>query len=400
MLDMVHATRSMPYIWIARSIYPFGRATDYARYGPSPSYEIPCKVWANKCKVMSVAGKSRTGDSWNLGKTQLTSCITYKYLGETISNDFTLKTHLEIKAREVRAALSTLQAVTKDAVISQMPLDATLQIIKTCIISSITYAAESWNASRTEIQTAQKLQNDIVRRALSIPVSTPLCVVRMDTGIYPIQATTDRQKLMYFWTANNSTNILLKQVLSTQDMYFSYGHTWLSTVKGLLDKYHITLDCCKCSKSRWKNEVKRATQNYYNKETQEEAASMSKGKDLAQCKTSINQEKYIVTLPKALARLILLSRCNMLPIKSHMSYKWRDNMSCRLCEDQVEDLDHLTTACQETEDLRSMHGNPPSNERFSSSIDDLSQYAVLLQAIINKLEKYQPTKNDSNPVVQ
>ena len=54
---------------------------------------------ANKCKVMSVAEKSRIGDSWNLGKTQLTTCTTYKYLGETISNDCTLKTHLEIKAR-------------------------------------------------------------------------------------------------------------------------------------------------------------------------------------------------------------------------------------------------------------------------------------------------------------
>ena len=70
-------------------------------------------------------------------------------------------------------------------------------------------------------------------------------------------------------------------------------------------------------------------------------------------------------------------------------------MSCRLCEDQVEDLDHLTTACREIEELRSMHDNPPSNKWFSSS-----QYAVLLQAIINKLEKYQPAENESNPVVQ
>ena len=98
----------------------------------------------------------------------------------------------------MRAALSTLQAVTKDAALSQMPLDATLQIIKTCIIPCITYVAESWNESRTETQTAQTLQNDIVRRALSIPLSTPLCGVRMNTGIYPIQATTDRQKLLYF----------------------------------------------------------------------------------------------------------------------------------------------------------------------------------------------------------
>ena len=120
---------------------------------------------------------------WSLGKTQLTTCTSYKYQGETISNDCTLKTQ-------------------KDAVVSQMPLDATLQIVKTCIIPSITYAEESWNESRTEIQTAQKLQNDIVRRALSIPLSTPLCVVRMDTGIYPIQASTDRQKLIYFWIAS------------------------------------------------------------------------------------------------------------------------------------------------------------------------------------------------------
>ena len=94
-------------------------------------------------------------------------------------------------------------------------------------------------------------------------------------------------------------------MLSTHNVYYSYGHTWLSTVKGLLDKYQITLDCCKCSKSRWIIEVKRATHRYYNKEIHEEAAHVSKGKDLAQSKTTINQEKSIVTLPKALTRLIL-----------------------------------------------------------------------------------------------
>ena len=92
--------------------------------------------------------------------------------------------------------------------------------------------------NRYNIQTAQKLQNDIVRRVLSILLSTPLCVVQMDTGIYCIQATTDRHKLLYFCTARKSQNILLSQVLSTQDVYYSYGRTWLSTIQKFLEKYH------------------------------------------------------------------------------------------------------------------------------------------------------------------
>ena len=89
-----------------------------------------------------VNNKDPSNYVWRLGSTQLKVSTSYRYLGETITSDCTIKNHLETKGRESTAALSTLKAITSDIILNQMSLAATLQIIDSCITPSLIYAAD------------------------------------------------------------------------------------------------------------------------------------------------------------------------------------------------------------------------------------------------------------------
>ena len=199
---------------------------------------------ANKCKVMPVNDDDRVL-SWKLGPVQLETCTSYRYLGEVISRDCSLKEHLASKTKEVNAALANLKAVMNDAVLSMMPLAA---FVDACILPSLTYAAESWCLIQAEAATSQKIQNDIMRRALSVPTSTPVCALHIDLGIYPIAEAIDRKMLSYWWRIQRNEASIPYRVMETQKTYYGYISTWSSNIQALCTKYSISDNSRNCSK--------------------------------------------------------------------------------------------------------------------------------------------------------
>ena len=89
------------------------------------------------------------------------------------------------------------------------------------------------------------------------------------------------------------------------------------------DKYSISDNSRNCSKGQWKYRVKRALRKHHDTTVIQEASAKSKCRGSVQAKTK--REEYIDELPKKMACLIFMSRCNMLPIKAHMPFKWTDN---------------------------------------------------------------------------
>ena len=104
----------------------------------------------------------------------------------------------------------------------------------------------------TDMTTAQRLQNNVIRRALSVPQSTPVSIIQMETGTYPIQALVEKKMLSYWWNIHRNQDGYPYIVVETQKEYYSYNSTWASTVEGLLNKYGITSDCRNQSKGQWK----------------------------------------------------------------------------------------------------------------------------------------------------
>ena len=227
----------------------------------------------------------------------------------------------------------------------------------------------------------QKIQNNILRRALSIPDTTPISAILIETGIYPAQALIDRRTLVYWWTVESRPSSIPGRVVTAQKSYSTYSKTWMSRIIELTAKYEIPTRCTELSKTQWKRCVSKAVFSYHDRTVIEEARGKSKCKELITAKNGIKREPYMTHLPKKTARMIFLSRCNMLPIKACMSFKWKDNMECRLCGHDTEDIHHLMLDCSATQTIRSGYMNPEPSERFGEDVQRLREVGQCLEEI-------------------
>ena len=199
----------------------------------------------------------------------------------------------------------------------------------------------------------------------------------METGTYPIQTLVKKKMLSYWWNVHRNQDGYTYRVVETQKEYYSHSSTWASTVEGLLNKYGITSDCRNQSKGQWERVTTKKILSHYDSMVYQTAAGMSKGKYLAERKSTIKREAYIVDLPKKHARLILLSRCDMLPFKMNRQYKWSCDHRFRLCGHVDENLVHLTTACTEADSLRLLYMASPLQMRDSLTTSTASDNMVI-----------------------
>lgn len=306
----------------------------------------------------------------------------YKYLGETIAQDSSLTPHILNKDNEVKAALSMINAVTSDNVLSGLNLQAIFKIVETCIIPGLLYGAEAWMPSSDELGRLQRTQNTILRRVLGAPPATPITALLIETGTLPVEALIDKRRLAYLWKLHRmEESSTAKTVMTTQTQIYGYSNNWMSGMDNILTKYNLSVEECKSvSKYRWKKTVKKKIWAYWTDKLLKQALEKKKTKKIA-LKSKIRRESYICHLPKKVARIIFLGRCEMLPIKEHTEYEFTE-MTCRLCGNENETYRHLTMECTKTTDVRE---TTRRIDLFGNDKDDLKALGEAVITIIDQL---------------
>ena len=69
------------------------------------------------------------------------------------------------------------------------------KLINTCITPIITYGSEAWKTTKAEEQEINKILDNIIKRTLKLPTSTPREVLYMETGLMDICAITQKTDL-------------------------------------------------------------------------------------------------------------------------------------------------------------------------------------------------------------
>ena len=69
------------------------------------------------------------------------------------------------------------------------------KLVETCIIPIIAYGAESRTTTQKESQKIQTIVNNIIKRILKVPQSTPNDAITIETGILNIQTLTEVKQL-------------------------------------------------------------------------------------------------------------------------------------------------------------------------------------------------------------
>ena len=91
------------------------------------------------------------------------------------------------------------------------------RLVDVCITPIITYAAETWTATKAEINQLQRIMDGVLKRILKTPPTTPSEIITAETGIMDIYTTWKKTQIIYYhriMTSTRSSSNTLKQFLT------------------------------------------------------------------------------------------------------------------------------------------------------------------------------------------
>ena len=123
---------------------------------------------------------------------------------------------------------------------------------------------------------------------------------------------------------------------------------WWSQVKPLLTMYGLPqnlVEIKNLTKGTFKGMVNKAVTAAAFEDLKIECASLKKTANLSHEKFEL--QGYLKELYPNQARIILKSRCKTLDIKTHNTYKYKDDTVCRICAIEDETLEHALNCGQD-----------------------------------------------------
>ena len=174
---------------------------------------------------------------------------TYKYLGEIINNKGNLEDHIKMLG-QVEASYQTILHIAKDKNVKGLKMAIIWKLVETCIIPIITYGAESRTTTHTESQNIQTIMNNIIKRILQVPQSTPNDAITIETGILNIQTITEIKQLNSHMRINKmDQNREIKQT-------WNNSKRWEQHIDKITKKYNVNINEIETKKrsKKWKQE--------------------------------------------------------------------------------------------------------------------------------------------------
>ena len=120
---------------------------------------------------------------FTLGDMNLKYTDKYKYLGYLQNNKNNLDDHIKATKAKVENAYQTLLAIAGNKNFSNIEMQTIWELTQCCITSTIAYSTESWSPGKTENEKINRIMDNILKRILMVPQSTPREALYIETGL-------------------------------------------------------------------------------------------------------------------------------------------------------------------------------------------------------------------------
>ena len=280
---------------------------------------------AEKCEVMQVGRKVKVPETWTLGQKRIRNTTSYKYLGDTITNDGKNKINIEKRFNTVQAIIRQINTTASSDVMKGIESKVILELFHACIIPSFLNNAESWCLSNSDEKELDKLGIRIIKRLFNLPEKTPNPAVIHSFGLLHTTQHIDQKKFMFLHKILQRPNDHWTKKMLCHLKTLNTG--WAKTIQTKLAAYALEPDWEKIkghSKSSWKHIVTTAVKEQNKQKLLESCVQLDTEGQKIKTKTAhiyhdINNGTFnhealpeILTSNKVNTKTIILARCGML----------------------------------------------------------------------------------------
>ena len=350
------------------------------------TYDIACRYHIEfgkeKSKAMKIGGGKTNQPEFRLGDMILEYTDKYKYLGEILNNKNNMTDHISATKGKVEAAYQTILTITGNSTFKEIEMQVVWELVECCITAIITYGAETWYTTKTEMDKLNKLMDNIIKRILMVPQSTPREALYMETGLLDPETIAMKNRIMLHHRLATGPPRRSAKLAQTQEKK-SWGETTTATM--------ILADISDTDLEGKKNTAKRKVSNkikaMFKKAIEEKSKNKSKVNHLKE--GNINwkpqvRQKYMETLTRDQVSLIFKAKSRMLDIKNNFRNKYT-NLECRACGKAIETQSHVLEMCEV------IHKNDVKNkitheELFQSNPQKLKEIAKRIKDIMTLIQ--------------
>ena len=322
--------------------------------------------------------------TFTLGDMQLDQTEKYKYLGETLNNKNNMANQITEIKRKTEAAYQTIVTLAGNKNFKDIEMQTIWRLLETCITPIILHGSETWKTTKEETRELNRIYDNIIKRILMLPVTTPREVLYMETGLMDIETLTIERKLNMKQRIKNNTTTLIEKVnqIDTKS-------SWHKKVNELQEELKIEDDKLE-TKYSTKKEIRKKTQIHFKQETERQGKKKSKVQHLDEQThwKPGTRKPYLDKLTRKQASTIFKARTRMLEIKENYKNMYKNNMKCRACGLFDETQIHVMNQCQK---LHTDNSTKVFNAEINHQCNVIVKDAVeKIQDIIQKLEKAPP----------
>ena len=113
----------------------------------------------------------------NIGNKVLESKNSYKYLGEIITPNLKVATHLQAKEIQINGIIQSCVFASSNEVLAKIKMETLLKLYYSCVIPAPLYGCETWILNSPEIKHLNRIQINTLRKILKLSTSTPIPII-------------------------------------------------------------------------------------------------------------------------------------------------------------------------------------------------------------------------------
>ena len=274
-----------------------------------------------------------------------------------------------------------------------LPPIVSLHIYTIYVLPRLTYGLQVINLQKPDIKALEIQHRRFLYHMLHLPQQTATVALHSLTGILPLEAIIDIQRLSYFHHLLMSPGPLQDIIIRQWAMKDNNSYSWVITTKKLLTRYWLpdplTTLGMSYSKLEWKKLVKRNVHRVWIQELELEMIEKSspiymkpdfKPNDVHIALQSLNDTEDI---RRANNKWRMMTGTYATQ-QRRFKYKQSPSPICLLCRKEEEDLLHMIVRCEALSDVRKKYipqivQKFPGNEQIGIYAND----SQLLQIIID-----------------
>ena len=282
-----------------------------------------------------------------VGDVKMTEKEKLLYLGAMFNKKGNNSDLIAHRIQQARTCMINSIAMCTDITLGCYVFHALMLTYKAVFMQTLLYGASVWtNLTKGEVQKMQILQLQFLKRSLQVPRSTSNCVVYLELGVLPVIYEIHARKLTFLHhVLTLSEDDPVFRTYKEQRKYIM-ERNWANEIIELRETYELQeIDVGELSKKKWKRLVKKNIRRKALDELCKERATLSRATEYPEEK-QLAPKKYLTDLNAVHARILFRLRCKNWDLKEWRQYMYED-MSCRLCEQEDETLEHVLCCCGE-----------------------------------------------------